>query len=79
MTLLGKVDVMMVPIGDHFTMGPERAAQAVKMVNPKTVIPMHYGTFRVLTGTPEAFKDALKRSGSKAEVMVLEVNKPVAL
>ncbi|HUE61920.1 MAG TPA: metal-dependent hydrolase, partial [Chthoniobacterales bacterium] len=51
-----KIDVMLVCIGDHFTMGPARAAEAVKLVTPKTVVPMHYGTFPVLTGTPEVFE-----------------------
>jgi len=49
------IDTMPVCIGDHFTMGPARAAEAVKLVNPRVVIPMHYGTFPVLTGTPEVF------------------------
>src|ERR1700745_1475673 len=39
------IDVMLVCIGDNFTMGPTRAAEAVKLVGPRTVIPMHYGTF----------------------------------
>src|SRR6185436_3977269 len=45
-----RIDVMLVCIGDHFTMGPDRAAEAVKLVGPRTVIPMHYGTFPALTG-----------------------------
>jgi L-ascorbate metabolism protein UlaG (beta-lactamase superfamily) len=54
-----KPDVAMLPIGDHFTMGPEDAAEAASLWGVKTVIPMHYGTFPVLTGTVEAFKKAL--------------------
>jgi L-ascorbate metabolism protein UlaG (beta-lactamase superfamily) len=60
-------------------MGPERAAEAVKLVSPRTVVPMHYGTFPVLAGTPDALKAAMKKNGAKAEVKVLEVGKPVAL
>jgi L-ascorbate metabolism protein UlaG (beta-lactamase superfamily) len=45
-------EVCMLPIGDHYTMGPREAAYACKLLRPKTVIPMHYGTFPVLTGTP---------------------------
>ncbi len=64
MALIGKftpVDVFIAPIGDKFTMGPERAAYAAKLVGAKKmVIPMHYGTFPVLTGTPAAFDKALK-------------------
>lgn len=63
----GKIDVMLACIGDKFTMGPERAAIAARLVDPTTaVIPMHYGTFPVLTGTPAAFAEALKREGVKA-------------
>ena len=63
-----KIDIMMVCIGDHFTMGPKRAADAVKLVGPTTVIPMHYATFPVLTGTPEAFERELKEGGVKAQL-----------
>jgi len=42
----------MLPIGDHFTMGPREAAYACNLLKPKTVIPMHFGTFPVLTGSP---------------------------
>jgi L-ascorbate metabolism protein UlaG (beta-lactamase superfamily) len=44
--------IAMIPIGDHFTMGPREAAYACKLLKPKTVIPMHFGTFPALTGTP---------------------------
>jgi L-ascorbate metabolism protein UlaG (beta-lactamase superfamily) len=54
-----KPDVAMLPIGDFFTMGPEDAALAAKMWGVKAVIPMHYGTFPLLTGTVEAFRKAL--------------------
>jgi len=49
-------DIAMIPIGDRFTMGPREAAYACELLRPKTVIPMHYGTFPLLTGTPEEFK-----------------------
>lgn len=55
-----KIDIMLVCIGDHFTMGPVGAADAVKLVDPKMVIPMHYATFPVLTGTPKGFGEELK-------------------
>src|SRR5436309_14552846 len=41
-----RIDIMLVCIGDHFTMGSKRAADAVKLVDPRVAIPMHYGTFR---------------------------------
>ena len=43
----------MLPIGDLFTMGPRGAALACELLAPEIVLPMHYGTFPVLTGTPE--------------------------
>lgn len=50
---LSPVDVMLAPIGGHFTMDPERAAYAVnRLIQPDVVIPMHYGTFGVLEGRP---------------------------
>jgi len=45
-------EICMLPIGDHYTMGPREAAYACKLLKPQTVIPMHYGTFPILTGTP---------------------------
>jgi L-ascorbate metabolism protein UlaG (beta-lactamase superfamily) len=75
----GKVDVMLACIGDHFTMGPSRAAEAVKLVKPKMVIPMHFGTFPVLTGTPEEFAKALKRDHAKAKLHVMKVDETLQL
>jgi L-ascorbate metabolism protein UlaG (beta-lactamase superfamily) len=74
-----KVDVMLVCIGDHFTMGPARAAEAVNLVKPRMVVPMHYGTFPVLTGTPEAFEQELKRRKSKARLRVMEIGETIEL
>jgi L-ascorbate metabolism protein UlaG (beta-lactamase superfamily) len=59
------------PIGSHFTMDPGEAAYASKLLRPQFVIPMHYGTFPVLTGTPEAFVQAMK---DQPEVKVLLMN-----
>ena len=56
MALIGKLlkpDVALLPIGDHYTMGPRSAAEAIRLLGVKTVIPMHWGTFPLLTGTPE--------------------------
>ena len=74
-----KVDVMLACIGGHFTMGPERAAIAVKLVNPDLVIPMHFGTFPVLSGTPQALESALKAEGSKARVKTMSVGETIKL
>jgi L-ascorbate metabolism protein UlaG (beta-lactamase superfamily) len=74
-----KIDIMLVCIGDHFTMGPARAAEAVKLVAPRTAIPMHYGTFPVLTGTPEAFERELKKRKAKSKLRVMEVGETIEL
>jgi len=74
-----KIDVMLVCIGDHFTMGPARAAEAVTLVTPKTVIPMHYGTFPVLTGTPEVFERELKNRKLKSKLRVMKIGETITL
>ncbi|MFA6904391.1 MAG: metal-dependent hydrolase [Gallionellaceae bacterium] len=74
-----KVDVMLATIGGHFTMGPERAAKAVKLVNPGMVIPMHFGTFPILTGTPQALEKAVKAEGSKAKVKAMNIGETIKL
>jgi len=71
----GAIDVMMACIGGHFTMDPKGAALAASLVKAKVVVPMHFGTFPVLTGTPEELKSALK---GKARVEVLTPGKPTA-
>jgi L-ascorbate metabolism protein UlaG (beta-lactamase superfamily) len=45
-------EIALLPIGDHFTMSPREAAYAVNLLQPKTVIPMHFATFPMLTGRP---------------------------
>jgi L-ascorbate metabolism protein UlaG (beta-lactamase superfamily) len=74
-----RIDIMLVCIGDHFTMGPVRAAEAVKLVRPREVIPMHYGTFPVLTGTPEAFEAELTKRKIRVQVRVMKVGETLAL
>lgn len=58
--------IAMLPIGDHFTMSPREAAYACKLLKPETVIPMHFGTFPVLTGRPSQLQELVP------EVKVLE-------
>jgi L-ascorbate metabolism protein UlaG (beta-lactamase superfamily) len=56
MQLIGRIyepDVAILPIGDHYTMGPREAAVAVELVGAKRCVPCHWGTFPVLTGTPD--------------------------
>ncbi len=62
MALIGRIyapDVAILPIGDHFTMGPREAAVAAELVGAARVMPSHYGTFALLTGTPEALRALL--------------------
>src|SRR5438046_5317537 len=74
-----KIDVMLVCIGDHFTMGPARAAEAVRLVHPREVIPRHYGTFPLLTGTPEAFERELKQRKLETQLRVMKIGETIAL
>ncbi len=73
MRIIGELytpDAAILPIGDHFTMGPKQAAYAVKLIGAKRVIPGHYGTFPLLKGTPEELREAL--AGQNIEVVALE-------
>jgi len=70
MRLIGeeyKPEIAFLPIGDHYTMGPDAAARATALLGVRQVVPMHFGTFPVLTGTP----DRLKRLVEPASVDVL--------
>jgi L-ascorbate metabolism protein UlaG (beta-lactamase superfamily) len=58
----------MLPIGDHYTMGPKAAALAVKYLGVKTVLPIHFGTFPPLIGTPQELKKYLEGTG--VEVLI---------
>lgn len=51
------------PIGDFYTMGPDQAAMACSLLGVKQVVPMHYGTFPVLTGTPAALRALVEPGG----------------
>jgi L-ascorbate metabolism protein UlaG (beta-lactamase superfamily) len=74
-----KIDIMLVCMGDHFTMGPARAALAVELVQPKMVVPMHYATFPVLTGTPQAFEDEIRKRKIDTKVRVMKIGETIAL
>jgi L-ascorbate metabolism protein UlaG (beta-lactamase superfamily) len=52
--------IAMLPIGDHYTMSPREAAYACNLLKPQTVIPMHFGTFPVLTGRPSMLSQLVK-------------------
>jgi L-ascorbate metabolism protein UlaG (beta-lactamase superfamily) len=66
-------DIAMIPIGDHYTMGPREAAYACSLLKAKTVIPMHFGTFPVLTGTPRTLQSLV------SDVKVVEMKPGVTI
>lgn len=72
MRLIGEMyhpKIALLPIGDHYTMGPEQAAKACELLGVKQVVPMHYGTFPKLTGTPATLRTLVEPRG----VEVLEL------
>lgn len=69
-------DLAFLPIGDFYTMGPREAALACRLLNAKKVIPMHFGTFPALTGSPQALAELL-RDFPITEVWPLEIGKTV--
>jgi len=68
-------ELAFLPIGDHFTMGPQQAALASRLLKVRTVIPMHYGTFPVLAGRPAELAALLQ--GSEIRVWELEIGRTV--
>jgi len=69
-------DLAFLPIGDFYTMGPREAALACRLLKPKKVIPMHFGTFPALTGTPDEVAGLLK-DFPQCEISPVEIGKPV--
>jgi L-ascorbate metabolism protein UlaG (beta-lactamase superfamily) len=74
MRLIGDegIDVAILPIGDHFTMGPADAARAAEFVGAKTVIPCHFNTFPPIRQDPEVFRAKVAERAPTTEVVVLE-------
>jgi L-ascorbate metabolism protein UlaG (beta-lactamase superfamily) len=78
MELLGRIyepDVAVLPIGDHFTMGPREAAVALELLGVKRCVPGHYATFGLLTGTPEE----LRRLAPNVEIIAPEPGERIVL
>jgi L-ascorbate metabolism protein UlaG (beta-lactamase superfamily) len=78
MELIGKlhsIDVAFVPIGDNFTMGPQDAAYAVELLNPKLAVPIHFNTFPPIEQDPETFKALVLRQ----EVNILKAGEAFEL
>jgi L-ascorbate metabolism protein UlaG (beta-lactamase superfamily) len=75
MELLGRlyeIDLALLPIGSVFTMDPQQAAVAARLVSPQAVIPMHYGTFPALVQDAAEFVKLTKEEAPEVEVVVLE-------
>jgi L-ascorbate metabolism protein UlaG (beta-lactamase superfamily) len=71
MEIIGELynpDVCFLPIGDFYTMSPKEAAYAVDLLDAEVVVPMHYATFPVLTGTPKELQDLV---GDDVEVVAI--------
>jgi L-ascorbate metabolism protein UlaG (beta-lactamase superfamily) len=73
MKLIGEegIDLAILPIGDNFTMGPDDALRAIKLIEPKHVIPIHYNTFDVIKQDPHAWAEKVKEETS-AKVTVMK-------
>jgi L-ascorbate metabolism protein UlaG (beta-lactamase superfamily) len=72
MRLIGEMyspQLAILPIGDHFTMGPDAAARACELLGVRQVVPTHHGTFPLLTGTPARLRELVAPKG----IQVLEL------
>lgn len=81
MQIIGELyrpDLVILPIGDHFTMDPRQAAYALKLIGARYAIPEHFATFPILRGTPEALVEACKEFGVTTEVIALKPGESVA-
>ena len=80
MKLIGDegIDLAALPIGDNFTMGPDDALKAVKLIRPRLVVPIHYNTWDLIAQDPQAFCDKVKAQTS-SQCVVLEVGESYEL
>jgi len=69
---MSRPDVAFLPIGGHYTMGPAGAARAAKLLGVRAVVPIHYGTFPILAGTPDQLRDELLGVGASVDVIAPE-------
>lgn len=66
---MNKIDYMILPIGDNYTMDIKDAVKAVEFVNPKIAIPMHYNTFPVIEADPNEFKKEVEHLGKNCKIL----------
>lgn len=74
-----KIDYALIPIGDTFTMGPDEAVEAIGMIKPKYVIPMHYNTWPMLKQDVAAFKNKVEKRYRGVKVLILEPGQTIEL
>jgi L-ascorbate metabolism protein UlaG (beta-lactamase superfamily) len=75
----GPIDVMLACIGGHFTMDPTRAARAAKLVKARSIVPMHFGTFPLLKGTPDQLGRQLKKQRVRSKLRTMTVGETITL
>jgi L-ascorbate metabolism protein UlaG (beta-lactamase superfamily) len=66
---MNKIDYMLLPIGDNFTMGIDDAIKALEFVKPDIAIPIHYNTFPVIEANPEEFRIKAEQKGCKVRIL----------
>lgn len=81
MAIIGELyspELVMLPIGDHYTMGPREAAKALELLGARRVLPIHWGTFPVLTGTPAALRRECAARGLQVDIIEARPGEPFA-
>ena len=75
---MNNIDYALLPIGDNFTMGPEEALEAVKMLKPNVVIPIHYDTWPPIAQSPQDFKIEVEKN-CDAKVLIVDFNESIEI
>ncbi len=80
MQLIGDegLDLAVIPIGDNYTMGPDDAIRAVRLLRPKAIIPIHFGTWGLIDQDPRAWADRVKAE-TGANVVILKPGESYSL
>ena len=73
---MNPIALALIPIGDNFTMGPDDAVESVRMLKPKTVVPMHFNTWDIIAQDPEVFR---KHASAITQVEIVEPGKTITL
>ncbi len=72
------MDLAILPFGDNFTMGPDDALRAVKLIDPKKVVPIHYNTFDVIKQDPQAWAIRVQQE-TNSEVVVMKPGETIEI